>query len=396
MSPAVLSRVVGTSLCLSFFESFGTILLERGLYFFTHEKLGFTESENLALAFSFGVAYVLGALSSHQLCRRFGERFVLVASLVALLAAHLVLVWRADALLVVVTFPIVAYLQGLKWPILESFVSAGQPPRQMFRVVGYFNVSWALSVPLALAASGPLIALDFPPALFGLAAAINVVALLLCMLLPRKPHHLDEAHPERPNPELLERMQLLLTSSRWSMLAAYSLLFLLAPLVPLVLHHLGLSLKEATLAASWLDVVRVVAFFVLGFSSFWQGRPGLLAWVVPSLPLGFCLVLLAPNLPTLLLGETLFGVASAFTYYSALLYALVGRNAAVEAGGAHEGLIGLGFALGPLLGLLASWVGPVGVRSELRVVLTALPFMLLAALLAARPLLALRASEQGA
>jgi hypothetical protein len=39
-------------------------------------------------------------------------------------------------------------------------------------------------------------------------------------------------------------------------------------------------------------------------------------------------------------------------YYAALYYALVLENAAVNAGGAHEGLIGLGFATGPAAGLI--------------------------------------------
>ena len=70
-----------------------------------------------------------------------------------------------------------------------------------------------------------------------------------------------------------------------------------------------------------------------------------------ALPAGFLLILLGNSLPLLILGEVIFGIAAGFAYTSALYYALVAANASVDAGGAHEGLIGLGIAAGPLSGL---------------------------------------------
>ena len=48
-------------------------------------------------------------------------------------------------------------------------------------------------------------------------------------------------------------------------------------------------------------------------------------------------------------GELLFGWAVGEVYFAALYYAMVVQNASVEAGGGHERIIGLGFALGFLL-----------------------------------------------
>jgi len=371
------SRALVGILLLTFVESLGTILLERGLYFYTHSRFGFSRGENLSLAFSFGVAYVIGALVSQRLADALGERRVLFINLLVLLGAHLTLAYRPTAFAIVAFFPFIALLQGMKWPLVETFVSAGRTPDVMFRLVGYFNVSWALSVPLGLAVSGPLIASKQPSALFVLAAALNVVGLLLLFLFPKKPQHLEADHPARPSPAVLARFSALLVSSRWTMLASYSLLFLMAPLMPDVFTNLGLSVQGATLAASWLDVVRVLTFASLGLFTAWQGKPVLLASVVLALPLGFGLSLFAPNLGIALLGETIFGLASALTYYSALLYALVVRNAAVDAGGAHEGLIGLGFAIGPLLGLIAGWIEPSLGSRLLSLGVIAGPFILL-------------------
>ena len=53
----------------------------------------------------------------------------------------------------------------------------------------------------------------------------------------------------------------------------------------------------------------------------------------------------------MLAGEVAFGLAAGLTHYAALYYAMVVKNASVDAGGAHEGLIGLGFTAGPAAGL---------------------------------------------
>ena len=76
------------------------------------------------------------------------------------------------------------------------------------------------------------------------------------------------------------------------------------------------------------------------------------------LPAGFVLVLVGGNLPLVLVGEALFGWALGVIYYAALYYAMVVKNASVEAGGGHEMLIGSGFVLGPAAGLIGVALRP--------------------------------------
>jgi hypothetical protein len=70
------------------------------------------------------------------------------------------------------------------------------------------------------------------------------------------------------------------------------------------------------------------------------------------LPAGFLMMLFGSSLAMVLAGEVVFGAASGFVYTAALSYAMVVKNASVDAGGAHEGLIGLGLGLGPLAGIV--------------------------------------------
>jgi MFS family permease len=345
-------------LALTFIESFGTILLERGVYFYTHDVLRMSETQNLWLAVGFGASYVLGALLSHRVAERFGERRLLLASLVLLLAVHAALAARPTRGLLTLCFPLIGLLQGIKWPVVESFVSAGRTAADLAAFLGRFNVTWAAAVPLALAGSGPLIATGSPSLLFVTAAACNVVALFAAAVQPEKPTHLDTAHPTRPAAAEQARLSSLLVAARWSMLLSYALLFLLAPLLPDRLAALQLDLTRATSVAAILDVARVVAFWAFGVWLGWRGRSWPISISIAVLPVAFLVVLFGDSIVGLLIAEVVFGASSGLLYTAALYYALWLKNAAVEAGGAHEGLIGLGFVLGPLAGLLAQSLEP--------------------------------------
>lgn len=368
-------------LFLTFIESLGTVLLERGVYFYTHDVLGASERQNLLLATAFGITYVLGALASHGVAARFGERRLLVGSLVALLGVHVLLTVRPTAPLLALCFPVIGLLQGIKWPVVESFVSAGRQPEELVGAVGRFNVTWALSVPLALVVSGPLIASGWAGSLFLFAAGCNVLGLAACLAQPARPLHLDASHPARPSAERLASFRSLLAAARWSMLLSYALLFLLAPLLPEVLAGLHLSVSESTQVAAVLDVARVATFWVLGVWPGWHGRALPIVVAIGLMPIAFLLSLFGGSVAAVLAGELLFGACSGLLYTAALYYALLVQNASVEAGGAHESLIGLGFALGPALGLLAQVVQPVsGTRLSAILLSVGLPCLVCTAL----------------
>lgn len=237
-------------------------------------------------------------------------------------------------------------------------------------------MSWALAVPLAVGLSGPVIASGWPELLFLLAAAANVLALMSSAGLSREAPHLAEPHAGRADAAALAHDARLLTSSRWTMLSGYSLMFLVAPLLPEVFQQLGRPVAEATLWASCMGAVRVVTFAVLATFPGWHGRVWPLAAAALGLPVGFSLVVLGPSLPLVVFGEVLFGALAGLTYYAALYHAMVAKNAAVDAGGGHESLIGLGLALGPGVGLLGDLLAREGNNPLLSISLAAAPLVL--------------------
>ena len=69
--------------------------------------------------------------------------------------------------------------------------------------------------------------------------------------------------------------------------------------------------------------------------------------------LGFAMIVTAMSLPLMLAGFAAFGAGMGIVYYAALYYAMAVGRAEVDAGGTHEGLIGLGYSIGPLTGLIS-------------------------------------------
>ena len=345
-------------LAIAFCESFATMLIERGIYFFAHERLGFDDIENLSLALGFGGAYVVGALSSHAVARRLAEKRVLLATILLQLACFAVLVFWHGSVAVAVMNAVIGLVVGSKWPVIESYVSAGHTPREQIRSVGRFNVAWAGAIPPCLVVAGPLIAWR-PEGLFLVGLALSAVSLLLAWPLERRPVHLPLDHPERPTPGQLARMRGLMASSRWSMLTAYSLLWILAALLPGIFADLAIPVTVATGLGGLLDVFRVLTFVGLQVWRGWHGRVWPMAAVVAVLPAGFFLAVSTASLPLVLVGELVFGLAAGMTYVGSLYYGMVVENAAVAAGGTHEGLVGGGFALGPAAGLAGKKLAPV-------------------------------------
>ncbi|MFW5841574.1 MAG: hypothetical protein ACOCZE_13405, partial [Planctomycetota bacterium] len=223
-------------------------------------------------------------------------------------------------------------------------------------------------------------------------AVLNAAALVLIRNLPGNPVHLPDDHPARPDPARLKRMRTLLSVGRLHLISSYCFMWILAAIVPNILEdRFLLAVAVATAVAAILEASRLAAFVSLTrFGSFCDSIPALLV-VTVTLPIGFVVVLFAPNLPVLIVGEIVFGLSAGVIYYASLYHALVVKNAAVSAGGAHEGLIGLGFAAGPIFALLGLSLPGVTKMTGLSLGVAAVTLPCL--LLAGRKLLALRTTR---
>jgi hypothetical protein len=327
-------------------------------YFVTAAHYGFSPQKNLALAAVMGAVYAVVARGAGPLLRRYRwlvPRAVLASALVAWGAASLApLAFPELAPVLWVTALVGAVASGIVWPIVESYLGAGRRGAELRRAVGAFNVTWTLATAVPLLVM-PLLA-RFVHVLWTLSmsAVVNTLALPFVFALAVAPgneeHGATETHmgPEYP---------WLLRSASWLLPLSYVMSSTLSPILPHRLAAVGaLSVPASVIGATWM----IARFATLGFMSrvlFWHGKWSVLVMAGSALSAGLALVLLANTGAGIVFGLGLFGAGMGLTYCLALYYALAVGKGAVDAGGGFEALIGLGYFVGPLLGLSGRAVG---------------------------------------
>lgn len=379
-------------LVFTFIAEFATVLVHRGVYFYTREALGFGENENLLLALCMGAVYVIGALPSHRTAKWLGNRRALLCLLVCQIATLALVYQRPRGGLLAVGFLVFSGLNAMMWPIVESFVSAGLTPLAASKAIGKFNIAWSIPVALAVWASGPII-YHTAAGLFLCAAGGMVLAMTLVLRLPAMPGHLAADHPERPSPERLRWLSALMMSSRLSMVAGYAMLYVLSPLLPVLLSRLGYTVVAQTALAGCLDAGRAIIFLVMERTQTWHGRRSVLALVVILMPIGFLLALSGGRGDLIAVGLVLFGASHGVSYFASLYYAMVTGNAAVKSAGTHEGLVGAGFVLGPAAALVGRELGSLWHQAAVGILAGVSPIVAFGALGGLWPLL--HASRRG-
>jgi MFS family permease len=222
--------------------------------------------------------------------------------------------------------------------------------------------------------------------------------LTLAWFTPRPGAH-GHAEEETGGAHRREYPQLL-QSSRWLLLASYVLNSAMSPLLPFLIARAGVGDEWATPVAAIWTAARVVIVAIMWKAGFWHGRWGTLLAGGAGMAIGFTLIVASSSLAMLCAGLILLGSGMAITYYATLYYAMTVGHAEVEASGAFEALIGLGYTIGPIAGLIGVAASESFERTALGpdggVVIVMMMLMLLASILALRPYMAARSARRHA
>ncbi len=352
-------------LALTFLGSLGTGAVTNGFSFIASEGLGYGRKMNLLLALVLGGTYVVGALIAGRLVAKLtiakgwlSSRGLLAIALVIIAIACQLPMLAQQAAPDLMEPALWAFIiifspaTGIFWPIVEGYLSGGRSGKALRSAIGQFNITWSVALVMAFWLMAPL--LGHQP--FLILSLLGAFQLLMCTLLYWFPSHPPKHLPEhtQPTPDVYVP---LLTIFRVLLIASYIVLSALSPLLPIVEDKLGVNVHWKTpLASAWLTS-RVFLFI---FFERWHGWHG--KWWTPWTGMGLMLIgfsacMMSPiaggfGLATLLFGLFIMGVGIAITYYGALYYAMAVGNAQVDAGGKHEAVIGLGYTLGPLCGLV--------------------------------------------
>ena len=351
---------------VTFLASIGTGMVWNGIAFIAKHDYHFQATGTLLLYFVMGITYVVGAISTGRVLRLIDRWLSPRAALAVILSSEAVICVglyfvKADWMLWMVACAI-SVLSSWLWPIIESYLTAGRHGKQMRQAIGWWNLCWTSAVAVALVLMMPVMreqpsTLEWgsltvrlePRMAIVVLGALHAVALLPLIRFGKRPGAHDESlsaeSMQSEYPDLLRAARMLLPLS-------YVLNSAMSPLMPYLLERVHLAQEwETTVASTWMWV-RIIAMAVMWRVGFWHGRWGTLLLGGVAVTAGFGLTVLGISLPLMIAGLAIFGVGMGVVYYAALYYAMAVGRAEVDAGGTHEALIGLGYTVGPLTGLL--------------------------------------------
>lgn len=345
--------------------SLGSNLLMVGVFFYTQHRFGWGARQNLLLAASQGVAYILGALLADRITRWLGR----VPGLVLLhvfMAVMGLTGWLADSQ-VAVTAVLICYtfLAAANWPVLEGLISTGVDAHQLSRRIGIYNLVWSGVAAGTVAVNGAIIQY-WPSGVFLLPLLVHCLAvgIILVPLPVSPPPAASAAEPgDGPEPQLLQMRTQALWLSRIGLPAVYIVTYALVAMMPSLPTIQPLGTTAKTLVGSVWLVARFGAFVLLGATVWWHVRPRvilaaavllLLAFIGTTIPLSHLAGQggSSADLTWMISWQVLLGLAMGMIYCGSLYFGMVLSEGSTEHGGYHEALIGVGQVMGPAIGAL--------------------------------------------
>jgi MFS family permease len=373
---SLLSLLIVTALA-----SVGTSIFWVGVPFIAHAQYGLSKQANLLLSLASGVTYVIGAFASGRVLRRVEHHLSPRAAIVCILVIQgivcMVPLMQRSILALCLMACGVNLLSSFLWPVVESYLTAGRHGARMRSAIGWFNLVWTFAVAAAMVAMSPFMSdavLESmragsdgagikPDQVIILSGVLMWFGAMAAWRFPRTPSE----HTYSTENRVPDVYPYLLRSARTLLPLSYVMIAAMVPLLPYRIEKIGLDGAFAPpLAAVWM-FTRPVAMTLMWRLGAWHGRWGTLVFACIAMTIGFGLIVAGSSLTSLIAGQIIFGAGVGAIYFASLYYAMAVGSAAVDAGGTHEGLIGLGYTIGPSCGLLGlmladrtgstSWIG---------------------------------------
>jgi len=108
-------------------------LVTGGIFYYTKQVLDYPGAWNLALAMTFGLAYVAGASVSGRVSRRLPEKWILIAALATQATIYSAMFALPHGMMLAAGMALAGAILGIKWPVIESYISAGLTQREASR-----------------------------------------------------------------------------------------------------------------------------------------------------------------------------------------------------------------------------------------------------------------------
>jgi MFS family permease len=368
-------------LVFAFFHACPSTFFLYGQPFYAQKRFGWAAGPiGLTQALT-GLCVAIGSYVGGQVAHRRQPRLALIIGLSGSICGALIGLagaLRGSVASLIPAMIVLSFSQAMAWPGIEAALMRDETHEGVQHLVGFFNLTWSFGTATAFLAATPLMNALGLNALFTLPAAIYAANLLfLCLFVPEASHP-PSALPSpssdlTPHPPSQKRSFLAgkggggldheqRRAYRWQGWIANPLAYLAIIVIltynPTVSLRLGLSFREASVWCSLWFYARTAAFEILRRWAWWHYRRGFLYLCFVITMGSFAAIVLAPTLAALLVAQVVFGLSAGLLYQSSLFYSMAGSEAQGEHGGFHEGFIGLGTMLGPLLAFGGSRLFP--------------------------------------
>jgi hypothetical protein len=269
------------------------------------------------------------------------------------------------------------------WPMLESLISESGDASRLSKRLGFYNIVWAVTGSIAVAACGAIIQHAPAWSFFGIVAAGHFLAGIF--IFRRASHELSlsgatlsvsatglETENAGQTSATLDAAdarhhRLALWLSRIALPSTYVIVYSLAPALPTLHAIRQLSPTVATIVGSIWLMSRAIAFIITANTTFWHKRTSLmfvasitmlLAFIGTIVPGTLVHVDLSAALVAMAFAQIVLGFSLGTIYSASLYFGMAISDGSTEHGGYHEALIGLGQILGPLVGVAMQWIRP--------------------------------------
>lgn len=366
------ARPITTVYAVAALTSTGTTLLVVAIFFYTRYTFHWTLLQNFLLATAQGTVYVIGSMFAGAAARKLDRCRALALVYAAMcLLSLLAFMVSGSAGAVIPVILLYTGVSSVGWPMLESLATSNCDAHLMSRRIGAYNLVWATTSMTALALDGT-INTHWPGGIFIIPALVHGASCLIVLSMHRASADAQtdahDAHPE-PEPELLRMRKLALWLSRLALPSTYVAIYSLMALMPSLPVMKDLSAPARTAVSSVWMGTRLLAFVVMGASTWWHARPRLLLGAAVAVLITFFATTIRPSdvlagstqaidLNVMIFAQIIMGVALGIIYSGSLYFGMVLSDGSTDHGGYHEALIGLGQLAGPGAGAIAQWLYP--------------------------------------
>jgi len=328
------------------------------LYFHTRQRFGFGETQNLLLAAALGYIYAGSSYLAGNFAQRFGNFFSIRFGMVTMVAAMTAASFASGLWVFLALIAVTNFGMCFCWPALEGLMSVGEPPARLQSLVGMYSISWATAGAVAYFTGGALLEHLGESALYYAPVATIIAELIFLSWFERA-----VARQRGPRPDLAHSALEVIAEGDASPIPAKTFLqmgWLANPMaylvvntvvstIPSLAERFGFEKMTAGFVCSVWLFSRAASFVALRMWPRWHYRFRFLAFGYVAMILSFAVMLIIPNVWTLVVSQLVLGAALGLMYYSSLFYSMDVGETKSEHGGIHEAAIGLGSGSGPAI-----------------------------------------------